>query len=197
MTSAMSTQQLQCEVKDGIGRIVLDRPRALNALSFDMLRSLHEQLAKWETNDKVAMVLTTSADDRAFCAGGDVKAVCLATTRNPTADARCVPTSYFREEYRLNYRIATYPKPYLSYIDGITMGDHLYKRREIIAGLEKSDRIVKPANFPASAAGRTWTTVTCCFRMNPTDDTRNGGGGKAATGVWAMEKYRHFLYGRE
>lgn len=101
-----------------IGRITLRRERALNALTLGMIRDITEALGAWREDPFVHAVLIESADERAFCAGGDIRAVREATVRQ---DWNAIET-FFAEEYALNLAIATYPKPYIALIDGICMG---------------------------------------------------------------------------
>ncbi len=101
-----------------LGLVTLDRQGALNALTHDMVRAMSRQLVAWKDDPAVAVVVVTAAPGRAFCAGGDIRAV---VERVRTAGvAATVP--FFHDEYRLNWRIARYPKPYLALIDGVTMG---------------------------------------------------------------------------
>jgi enoyl-CoA hydratase len=112
------TADIRFEVHGRLGVAVLDRQRALNALTHEMVRALSGQLAAWRLDDAIAAVLVKAAPGRAFCAGGDIVAVTkLAREGGVTA---AVP--FFRDEYRLNWRVHTYPKPYVALIDGITMG---------------------------------------------------------------------------
>lgn len=97
------------------GVITLNRPQALNALTFDMVRRLDKMLVAWAKDPAIKAVVITGAGDRAFCAGGDIKAVALARGGSMTRE-------FFREEYTLNHRIFTYPKPYIALINGIVMG---------------------------------------------------------------------------
>ncbi|WP_197372244.1 enoyl-CoA hydratase/isomerase family protein, partial [Streptomyces clavuligerus] len=99
-------------------RIVLNRPRALNALTHDMVRSIDRALADWAHDPAVETVVITGAGDRALCAGGDIRAIYDdARDGDGTASA-----AFWRDEYRLNARIARYPKPYVAVMDGIVMG---------------------------------------------------------------------------
>jgi enoyl-CoA hydratase len=105
--------------RDGrVGRIVLNRPQALNALDLTMIRACTRALAAWRDDPRVHAVVIEGAGDRAFCAGGDVRAL-----RQYELDGRHDEAeTFFREEYELNLMIATYPKPYFALIDGICMG---------------------------------------------------------------------------
>ncbi|MFD7826772.1 enoyl-CoA hydratase/isomerase family protein [Kitasatospora sp. NPDC059803] len=100
------------------GLIVLNRPAALNALTHGMVRRISEALDAWEEDERVDTVVITGAGERAFCAGGDIVAIHRAATG---ADPGAVE-EFWRDEYRLNARIARYPKPYVALMSGIVMG---------------------------------------------------------------------------
>ena len=105
--------------RDGrIGHILLDRPKTLNALDLAMIRAIAATLAAWRDDPSVHAVVIEGSGGRAFCAGGDVRAIRDAVL---AGDAAAVET-FFAEEYALNLTIATYPKPYIALIDGICMG---------------------------------------------------------------------------
>ncbi|GAA0690570.1 enoyl-CoA hydratase/isomerase family protein [Kitasatospora atroaurantiaca] len=99
------------------GRIVLNRPRALNALTHEMLLTVRQALETWAADDAVATVVLTGAGERGLCAGADIRAL-HDDAKAGGAGAR----SFFRDEYLLNHRISQYPKPYVAVMDGITMG---------------------------------------------------------------------------
>ncbi|GGI95755.1 enoyl-CoA hydratase/isomerase family protein [Streptomyces brasiliensis] len=98
--------------------ITLNRPRALNALTHEMVARIDEALTAWESDPAVETVVLTGAGERGLCAGGDIRAV--------HDDARdgdgSAAAAFWRDEYRLNARIARYPKPYVALMDGIVMG---------------------------------------------------------------------------
>ena len=100
-----------------LGRLHLNRPKALNSLTLQMVRLLDEGLTAFETDDRIASVLITGAGERGLCAGGDIIAL-YASIKAADGDA----ARFWAEEYRLNARIAAYPKPYVAFMDGITMG---------------------------------------------------------------------------
>jgi enoyl-CoA hydratase len=105
--------------RDGrVGRIRLDRPNALNALTQPMIRAFRAALEAWRDAPEVHAVVVESSSDRAFCAGGDVRAVRTHVLRGEDEPV----AAFFREEYDLNLAIATYPKPIVALIDGICMG---------------------------------------------------------------------------
>lgn len=111
------TNDVLFEQRGSLGLITLNRPQALNALNRDMCLAIHAQLDLWATDETVAAVAIRGAGDRAFCAGGDVVAVARAGQAG-SADWE----NFFADEYRMNHRIATYAKPYVALLDGITMG---------------------------------------------------------------------------
>jgi enoyl-CoA hydratase/carnithine racemase len=98
--------------------LTLNRPKALNALTHAMVRDIDEALTAWEHDTAVETVVLTGAGERGLCAGGDIRAIHDdARTGDGTASA-----AFWRDEYRLNARIARYPKPYVAVMDGIVMG---------------------------------------------------------------------------
>ena len=101
-----------------IGRILLNRPKALNALDLPMIRACAEALEAWRSDPAIHAVVIEGAGDRAFCAGGDIRAVRSHAMAGETEPVE----SFFAEEYALNQAIAEYPKPYVALIDGICMG---------------------------------------------------------------------------
>ena len=105
--------------RDGsVLHIELNRPRALNALTLPMIRKIDPVLAAAQADPDVACVVITGAGDRAFCAGGDVRAI----AESLPDKASTLSQDFFREEYVLNRRIHRYPKPYVALIDGVSMG---------------------------------------------------------------------------
>ncbi|GAA1401973.1 enoyl-CoA hydratase/isomerase family protein [Kitasatospora putterlickiae] len=101
----------------GVGRIVLDRPRALNSLTHGMVLDVRAALDAWAGDAAVRVVVLTGAGERGLCAGGDIRAF-HDDARTGGAGTR----AFLRDEYRLNALIARYPKPYVAVMDGITMG---------------------------------------------------------------------------
>ncbi|MGW5640459.1 enoyl-CoA hydratase/isomerase family protein [Streptomyces sp. NPDC003832] len=100
------------------GHIILNRPKALNSLTHDMVLRVDKALTDWEHDPAVETVVITGAGERGLCAGGDIRAIHDdARDGDGTASA-----AFWRDEYRLNARIAHYPKPYVAVMDGIVMG---------------------------------------------------------------------------
>ncbi|MFJ9693909.1 enoyl-CoA hydratase/isomerase family protein [Kitasatospora sp. NPDC101183] len=100
------------------GLIVLNRPKALNALTHAMVGRIAGALDAWEQDRTVETVVLTGAGERGLCAGGDIVAIHRAATGGDHSAAE----EFWRDEYRLNARIARYPKPYVAVMDGIVMG---------------------------------------------------------------------------
>lgn len=104
-------------VRGRIGFILLNRPRALNALTGEMCVAVREQLAAWAGDEQVAAVVIEGEGERAFCAGGDVLKVANSAREGGTAWR-----DFFHEEYRMNSAIGHFPKPFVAILDGIAMG---------------------------------------------------------------------------
>jgi enoyl-CoA hydratase len=98
-------------------RLTLNRPQALNALTHDMALTLTAFLRSWSDDPEVGAVLIDGAGERAFCAGGDLRALYdAAKSGNP------LPAQFWATEYKLNVLIARYPKPVIAVMDGLVMG---------------------------------------------------------------------------
>jgi enoyl-CoA hydratase/carnithine racemase len=108
-----------------LGFAQLNAERSLHALTLDMIRLLDAQLRRWVEDPEIACVILSAAGERAFCAGGDVRSL----RDSILAQRGCLPNpqaeAFFSEEYRLNFRIHTYPKPILLWGGGIVMGGGL------------------------------------------------------------------------
>ena len=103
-----------------IGLITLNRPKALNALTYGMILALERQLDAWAMDDGVAAVAIRGAGGKAFAAGGDIRA--LYDIGNPGGENGRRNWPFFADEYRVNTKIKRYPKPYIALMDGIVMG---------------------------------------------------------------------------
>ena len=109
------------ERRGRLGVVTLNRPKALNALTLAMIRDFDPKLREWAHDQGVQAVVIRGVGDKAFCAGGDVRAVYEAGRRGTDV----LTYEFFFEEYRLNRRIHRYHKPYIALIDGIAMGGGL------------------------------------------------------------------------
>jgi enoyl-CoA hydratase/carnithine racemase len=115
------SETVQTRVANGTGVITLDRPKALNSLSLDMVRKLTEVLLAWRGNAAVGAVVITSSSEKALCAGGDIRFFHEAGHATPTGGSALLE-DFFTEEYALNHLIHFYPKPYIALMDGVVMG---------------------------------------------------------------------------
>ena len=114
----MSEPNLIMAREGAAGTLLMNRVKALNALTLEMIRDFQHALDSWKADPAVKLVLLEGAGGRAFCAGGDVRAVreaALAGDRAPVA-------AFFTEEYAVNEGIANFGKPWVSLIDGVCMG---------------------------------------------------------------------------
>jgi enoyl-CoA hydratase len=111
------TDDVLISAERGVGRIRLNRPKALHALTTEMCEVMSEALLHWRTDSNIECVVIDHAVGRGFCAGGDV--VMLA--RSGAGDAHKAKDFFFAE-YRLNHLLFTYDKPTIAIMDGITMG---------------------------------------------------------------------------
>lgn len=109
--------EIRFEKKGPWGVITLNRPQALNALTWNMVERLRAQLHEWERDANIRAYLVKGAGDRAFCAGGDIRWLAETARRDP--EHAC---GFFREEYRMNATLYHLTKPYVALIDGIVMG---------------------------------------------------------------------------
>lgn len=119
MTDATAVDVL-ADTHRGVGRILLNRPKALNALTTGMVAAIDRVLAAWEDRPLSAVVIA-STSAKAFCAGGDIRTI---REHSLAGDAEA-SERFFASEYRLNARIAEYPVPVVSLIDGLCMGGGL------------------------------------------------------------------------
>uniref|UniRef100_A0A8B9GJM3 3-hydroxyisobutyryl-CoA hydrolase n=1 Tax=Amazona collaria TaxID=241587 RepID=A0A8B9GJM3_9PSIT len=112
-----STSEVLLEKKGGAGIITLNRPKALNAVNLSMIRQIYPQIKTWEKDPETFLIIIKGTGGKAFCAGGDIRAITDAgKVGNKLAQ------DFFKEEYTLNNAIGTCKKPYVALIDGITMG---------------------------------------------------------------------------
>ena len=100
--------------------IELNRPKKLNSLNASMARKIIPRLLEWQKSQLASIIIIGGAGPKAFCAGGDVAALAQQNSSGP--EGREASHAYFGLEYQLDHLIATYPKPYIAYMDGITMG---------------------------------------------------------------------------
>jgi enoyl-CoA hydratase len=111
------TDEVLVSVDGGVGRLTLNRPKAIHALTLDMCQAMAEALVGWRSDPAVQAVLIEHGEGRGFCAGGDIRAI-WESGREDGRYAR----QFFHDEYRLNHLLFTYAKPVVAFMDGITMG---------------------------------------------------------------------------
>jgi enoyl-CoA hydratase/carnithine racemase len=124
MNDVVMFTKLDCRNGKQVGVATLNKPKALNALSLDMINLLTPTLLEWQNDPNIAIVILQGEGDRAFCAGGDVVAMYRAMQANPNS----VPDSlqdFFSREYQLDYLIHNFKKPLLVWGNGIVMGGGL------------------------------------------------------------------------
>src|SRR5665213_1507673 len=105
------------QVEGAVGRLTLDRPAALGALTTNMCRLMIEALLAWRDDDAIVLVLIDHAGERGFCAGGDIRALADSVAGDGVA-----ALAFFFTEFRLDHLLFTYPKPVITLMDGVTMG---------------------------------------------------------------------------
>ncbi|KAH7152225.1 ClpP/crotonase-like domain-containing protein [Dactylonectria estremocensis] len=108
------------ESKYGLRTVMLNRPKKLNSLNGSMIRKIVPRMIEWEKSDMANVIVMKGAGEKSLCAGGDVAA--LADYNKESEDGWKKSADYFALEYKLDHYIATYQKPYIAFMDGITMG---------------------------------------------------------------------------
>ena len=111
------TDDIIIERQGALGRIRLNRPKAIHALTADMCRVVLGTLGEWAGDASVEAVSIDHAEGRGFCAGGDIRLIAESSSGDGSA-AR----DFFRVEYAMNHRLFTFAKPIVAFMDGITMG---------------------------------------------------------------------------
>jgi enoyl-CoA hydratase len=111
------TDEILAFAEGKVGRLRLNRPKALHALNEAMCRMMIDALVDWRADPDIELVLLDHAEGRGFCAGGDVRAV----AESGKSDGKAA-RAFFHTEYQLNHLLFTYAKPVVSFLDGIVMG---------------------------------------------------------------------------
>lgn len=124
MTQEVIFQTLGTLSGKSIGVVTLNIEKALNALTLDMVKAMRAQLTLWQSDDDIALVVLDGSGDKAFCAGGDVRAIYHASVAAPN-QMSAVGCEFFTQEYQLDYLLHQFGKPVLVWGDGIVMGGGL------------------------------------------------------------------------
>lgn len=129
MTQVVTFQEMDCENGKKIAIATLNSPRSLNALSGDMIDLLYPQLKVWQTQSDIAAVFLQGEGDKAFCAGGDIVNLyqamkTSAQEKDPDSYSPYIE-EYFSKEYKLDYLIHKFTKPFIAWGNGIVMGGGL------------------------------------------------------------------------
>jgi enoyl-CoA hydratase len=112
------TSDLLSRIEGHAGIISLNKPASIHALTLEMVHAMTEVLLKWQKSKKVKCVIIDHAEGRGFCAGGDIAFLRKSALNDGGASGR----QFFHDEYQLNHLLFTYPKPVVSFMDGVTMG---------------------------------------------------------------------------
>lgn len=114
----MANDWILTRIEGRAGRITFNRPAALNALDHDMAMAIEAAIDGWRDDPTVALIVIDAVGEKAFCAGGDIAAVYRAGIAGDLRPGR----DFWRDEYRMNAKIAEYPKPVVSFMQGFVMG---------------------------------------------------------------------------
>ena len=117
MEERLAGGEILAAVRGSVATLTLNRPAAHNALSMEMLHGIDACLDAWERDDRVRTIVMRGAGGKAFCAGGDIRAL-----RESIEDGSAMHREFMRAEYALDHRIHTFGKPIVAHMDGIAMG---------------------------------------------------------------------------
>ena len=120
-TNLVLVKELKAKNGSKIGHITLNSEETLNSLTLSMVDIIHSQLSEWEKEKNIVAVILEGAGDKAFCAGGDIRALYESMVQSP-GGPNLFAEAFFEREYRLDYKIHKYSKPIICWVDGITMG---------------------------------------------------------------------------
>lgn len=115
--SAVTEPDLLLQREGQLARIILNRPKALNALTHPMICEIAAALTEWADDPTVHTVLLTGSGDRALCAGGDIVSIYRDARTDPDENAQ-----FWADEYTMNAQIKRYPKPFVALMDRIVLG---------------------------------------------------------------------------
>jgi enoyl-CoA hydratase len=110
--------EILTRIEGKAGFLSLNRPKAIHALTLDMVHIMTEALLAWRDDPAVEAVIIDHAEGRGFCSGGDIAFLRASAMEDGGVSGR----KFFHDEYQLNHLLFTYPKPVIAFMDGITMG---------------------------------------------------------------------------
>ena len=184
MTDSVETNTpVLISVRQSTGVIELNRPKALNSLTPEMIDIIAEAIKSWENDDAIEQIVVHTTNPKAFCAGGDVR---YARDNILDGNAKLVD-DFFANEYRLNGELSNYQKPIISIINGVVMGGGLG------ISLHGSHRVVTEnafASMPEMAIGY-FTDVGVAHAAQRMVGTR-GQASLALAKYWAITGYRMY-----
>ena len=126
LSTNAAPSEIMSEIKGGMGFITLNRPTALNSLTLFMAKQIVEIMGQWQSSPVMPRAFIMTGNGKAFCAGGDVKAIWNdANSQGAKAGlgtSGILSSDFFREEYKMNYKLFTSPIPQISIWNGIVMG---------------------------------------------------------------------------
>lgn len=115
-------EEVLFSVINDVGMITLNRPATLNALTMNMINKLRDKFTRWLEDEEIKVIVIKGAGERAFCAGGDVRAVRQSLIEHKGTGLPDLAKHFFFEEYILNHQIHNCSKPYVAFIDRVCMG---------------------------------------------------------------------------
>jgi enoyl-CoA hydratase/carnithine racemase len=117
MQTSHANGEISVDIRNRVAHLTLNRPQALNALSYDMILSMTELFTQWASDKKINAIVMRGAGEKSFCAGGDIRAL-----RESALNKGTLHHDFFVDEYRLDYQLHRYVKPIICLLDGIVMG---------------------------------------------------------------------------
>ena len=116
------SDEIKFSTDGGLATVEMTRPKALNALTHGMVKEMAAKLEDWEHDDAIGAVVIKGEGEKAFCAGGDVRAVWRSVKEDNGGEPSELSKWFFFDEYRLNHQIHAFSKPFVALLDGVTMG---------------------------------------------------------------------------
>lgn len=116
------SDEIKFSTDGGLATVEMTRPKALNALTHGMVNEMAAKLEDWEHDDAIGAVVIKGEGEKAFCAGGDVRAVWKSVKEENGGKPSDLSRAFFFDEYRLNHQIHAFSKPFVALLDGVTMG---------------------------------------------------------------------------